>query len=62
MLFVDFVVAFIVIIYRENFAHLFTSNPDVVVYLNPTFTTMAFLLVIGGASIVLSGALKGLGL
>jgi hypothetical protein len=33
-----------------------------VVYLNPTFTTMAFLLVIGGASIVLSGALKGLGL
>jgi MATE family multidrug resistance protein len=62
MLVVDFCVAFAVIIYKESFAHLFTTNNTVIQLLKPTFDTMAILLVVGGSTIVLSGALRGLGM
>lgn len=62
MLVVDFCVAFGIIIYKENFAHLFTTNNNVIQLLKPVFDTMAILLVVGGASIVLSGAMRGLGM
>ena len=62
MLVVDFCVAFSVIIYKDSFSHLFTNNEAVLLLLKPVFDTMSILLVVGGSAIVLSGALRGLGL
>jgi MATE family multidrug resistance protein len=62
MLVVDFCVAFSVIIYKDSFSHLFTNNDAVLLLLKPVFDTMSILLVVGGSAIVLSGALRGLGL
>ena len=62
MLIVDFIVAMILVVYKDSFSHIFTNNPPVLEHLVSTITTIGILLIFYGTQIVEAGALRGLGL
>lgn len=62
MLVVDAMLAFAIIIWKDFIAHIFTSNPAIVAYLDECFNAVAFLMIFFGIHVIEAGALRGLGL
>ncbi|TNV80526.1 hypothetical protein FGO68_gene15533 [Halteria grandinella] len=58
----DSLLALVIICFKESIAHVFTSNPSIVYYLDDCFTAVALLTVVFGIHFILAGALRGLGL
>lgn len=62
MLVVDFISAFVIVVYKDWLLKLFTSSEILLNYVGSTINTMAILLIFSGSQLILAGGLRGLGM